>query len=125
MVYLILPKVKSRVVRYFYLSNNLVKSIELILNAPILVICKTIFYDVSSVAKVEIAEVFLNTKLALLIRYALEALGHPQLPRLIKSDNSMAIGFVNKNIYQKHLKFSDMQHYWLRDKETQKIKSVY
>ena len=75
-VYLILSKAKSRVVGYFYLSDNLAKYIEPMLNTSVLVLYKTIHHIVSLVAKVKIVGVFLNAQLALPIRYILEALSY-------------------------------------------------
>lgn len=48
------------------------------------------------------------------------ALGHPQPPTPIKTDNSTAHGFVYDNINLKKSKSWDMRYYWLRDKEHQK-----
>ena len=55
----------------------------------------------------------------------LEALGHPQPPTPIKTDNSTAQGFVYDNINQKKSKSWDMRFYWLRDREEQKQFKIY
>jgi len=59
-VYLVLSNAKSRIVGYFYLSSKLSVITELILNALVLIICKTLYYVVSLVAEAEIVGVFIN-----------------------------------------------------------------
>ena len=50
--------------------------------------------------------------------YIITTMGHPQRqPTPIKSDNSTAVGFVNKNMQMKKSKTWDMQLHWLRDKQ--------
>lgn len=99
--YLVLRNAKSRIAGYFYLSFTPPANQEPFLNAPILVMCKTLRNIVSSAAEAETAGVFISSQLAILIRHALECLGHHQPPTPIKSDNSTATGFVNNNIRQK------------------------
>jgi len=95
------------------------------INAPILVICKTLQNVVASAAKSENSSVFINTQIALPIRHVLESLGHLQPPMRIQSDNSTTTSFVNNNIHQKRSKSRDMQFHLLRNKETQKKIQVY
>ena len=123
--YLVLPNAKSRVAGYFYLSSTPPANESPNVNAPILVICKTLRSVVASVAEAETAGVFINAQLALPIRHTLESLGHVQPPIPIKSDNSTTTGFVHGNIHQKRSKSWDMKFHWLRDKETQKRLKVY
>ena len=59
--YLFILKVKSRIVDYFQLSNNLNFIPYPTLNRVILVECKVLHHIVLSVAEVEIVEVFYNT----------------------------------------------------------------
>ena len=123
--YLVLPNAKSRVAIYFYLSSIPPMGELPLLNAPILVISKTLCYVVSSAAESETASVFINAQIALPILYTLECLGHPQPPIPIKSDNSTMTGFVNNNIQQKRSKSWDMRYHWLRDREIQKMIKIY
>ena len=58
--YLVLPNTKSRIVGYFYLSSKLSMITELILNTPVLVICKTLCYIISLAVEAEIVGVFIN-----------------------------------------------------------------
>ena len=77
--YQVLPKAKSGIAGYFYLSDHPSKSNLPVLNAPTLVICKPIRHVVSSAAEAETTGVFVNAQLALPNLHALEAgLGHPQ-----------------------------------------------
>ena len=124
--YLVLPQARSRIAGYHYLSSlPLSPEQSPPLNAPILVLCKTLRTVVSSAAESETAGVFTNAQLALPIRYILQCLGHQQPPTPIKSDNSTTTGFVNNNIHQKRSKSWDMKYHWLRDKEVQKQIKVY
>jgi hypothetical protein len=63
--------------------------------------------------------------MAIPIRNMLIAIGHPQPPTPIKTDNSTAQGFVYKNINQKKSKSCDMRYYWLRDRENQQMFKVF
>ena len=51
--YQVLPKAKSGIAGYFYLSDHPSKSNIPMLNAPTLLLCKTIRHVVSSVAEAE------------------------------------------------------------------------
>jgi hypothetical protein len=72
-----------------------------------------------SAAKTESGGVYGNAQEAIACRISLRALGHPQPPTPIKTDNSTANSFVHANIKQRHSKTWDMQWNWLRDKATQ------
>ena len=52
---------KSRIARYYFLSDYLKKTILPTLNRVILVECKALYYIISSLAKVEIVGIFNNT----------------------------------------------------------------
>ena len=80
---------------------------------------------VASSAEAEVAGIFHNAQTAISICTILEALGHPQPPTPIKTDNSTAQGFVNDNINQKRSKSWDMRYYWLRDKVAQDLFDIY
>ena len=78
-----------------------------------------------SAAEAECAGVFHNSQEAIILRTILEALGHPQSPTRIKTDNSTADSFVKANIRQRRSKTWDMRWNWLRDESTKKHVSVY
>ena len=124
--YLVLPKAKSRIAGYFYLSDlTPTSSTNLPPNGPILVECKTIKHVVTSAAEAEISALFHNARTAIPLRRLLIALGHPQPPTPIKVDNSTANAFVHNNITQRRSKSWDMRFHWLRDPPTKQQIGVY
>jgi hypothetical protein len=62
---------------------------------------------------------------AIACHISLLALGHPQLPTPLKTDNSSANSFVNANIKQRHSKTWDMRWNWLRNKTVQELLQIY
>ena len=122
--YLVLPNAKSRIVGCFYLLLTSPANQELILNALILAICKTPHTVVASAAESETTGMFINAQLIIPTRYALESLGHPQLPAPIKYNNSTTTWFANNNMHQKRSKLWDMKHCWLCEEKTQKMIKV-
>ena len=87
-------------------------------NGPIFILCKKLRSVVTSAAESETHGVFHSTKESIPIVYILTQMNHPQRqPTPIKSDNSTAVGFVNKNMQLKKSKTWDMQLHWLRDNE--------
>ena len=123
--YLIAPKAKSRIAGFYYFKNSASSKPLRQPNHPILVECRCLRHVVSSAAEAETAAIFHNAQNALLLRRILRALGHPQPPTLIKTDNATANGFVHNNIVLRKSKTWDMRYYWLRDNETQKNIKVY
>lgn len=86
-------------------------------NTPIHVECKTLRHVVASSAEAETGALFHNAQNIIAFRQALECLGHKQPPTPLKTDNSTACGYVNKNIKIKKSKSWDMRYHWLRDRE--------
>ena len=124
--YLVLPKARSRLAGYFYMGHKRGKaSPHTLLNGAILVECKTILHVVASAAEAETAGLFHNAQMCIPIRNILIALGHPQPPTPIKTDNSTAHGFTYDNINQKRSKSWDMRYYWLRDRANQQQLDIY
>ena len=117
--YLVLPKARSRVAGYFRLLDKLSTS-SFRHNGAILVECKSIRSVVSSAAEAETHGVFHNAKIGVNLRHLLQQMGHPQPPTLIRTDNSTAVGFANKNIQMRKSKSWDMNLHWLRDREHRK-----
>ena len=116
--FLVLPNAQSRIAGYFRLlyhsdSPNFKPD-----NGPVYILCKTLRSVVTSAAESETHGVFHNAKETIPMVYIITAIGHPQRqPTPIKSDNSTAVGFVNKNMQMKKSKTWDMQLHWLRDKQ--------
>ena len=124
--YLVLPKAKSRVGGYFQLANKHdYRNTSIPPNGAVHIESKTLRHVVASSAEAEVAGIFHNAQTALSIRTILNALGHPQPPTPIKTDNSTAHGFVHDNINQKRSKSWDMRYYWLRDKIAQALFDIY
>ena len=123
--YLVAPKGRSRIAGFYYFRNE--RNHEDIINVehPVLVECKCLRHVVSSAVEAETAGLFHNGKNIIVLRRALHALGHPQKPTPLKTDNATADGFVHNNIHQRKSKAWDMRYYWLRDKETQKQIKIY
>ena len=116
--YLVQPQARSRLAGFFYLSNKCDKTPpQPKLNGPLLIECKTIRNVVASAAEAETNGLFHNAREAIPLRRTLIGMGHPQPPTPIKTDNSIALSFVNANIKQKKSKSWDMRLNWLRDKE--------
>ena len=74
----------------------------------------------SSAAEAELGALFINSKQAIPARNTLEEMGHCQPPTPIQTDNTTAIGVVNKNNQMKQTKLMDMQFHWMRDRENKK-----
>jgi len=124
--YLVMPNAKSRYAGHFYLSNKANPSLSRpSRNGPIPTECKTIRNVVASAAQAETAGIFNNSQIAIPIRRALEALGHPQLPTPIKTDNTTAHSFVHANIRKKRSKTWDMRYNWLRDRAAKRELYIY
>ena len=96
--YLVLPNARSRYAGHFFLSTPTSDNRPPLPNAPIHTECKTIRSVVASAAEAETAGIFGNGQTAVIIRRALAALGHPQPPTPLKTDNSTAHDFVHSNI---------------------------
>jgi hypothetical protein len=85
--YLVQPNTRSRYAGHFFLSSNPpplpAKPIPE-RNGAIITVCKTICNVVASAAEAETGGVYNNAQDAVIIRIALQELGHPQPPTPIK-----------------------------------------
>ena len=113
--YLVLPNARSRIAGYYYFSD-IGATYH---NAPFLILCKTLKHVVTSAAEAETGGLFLNAQEIISLRYILTALGHPQPPTPLKTDNSTTNGYVHNNIKIKKAKAWDMRFNWLREKVAQ------
>ena len=98
--YLVLPKAKSRIAGFYYLTDR----DSSYYNSPILVVCKTLKNVVASAAEAETGGLFLNGQEIVNLRYILTSLNHPQPPTPLKTDNTTSTGFVHANIRMKNQK---------------------
>eukprot|EP00804_Cyclotella_cryptica_P003893 CCRYP_015764-RA/>CCRYP_015764-RA protein AED:0.48 eAED:0.48 QI:0/-1/0/1/-1/1/1/0/160 len=88
-------------------------------NMPILMISQIIKYVMASVAKAELAALYITARELIPLRNALEEMGWPQPKTPIQTDNFTATEFVNDTIIQSHIKMIRMLLHWLRCREAQ------
>ena len=109
--YLVLPNAKSRIAGHYYLSDHpqhRPTKPDPHPNGPIHTECKTLRTVVSSAAEAECGGPYINAQNAIPIRDALIAIGHPQAPTPIKTDNATALGIVSNLMKPKRSKTWDM-----------------
>ena len=125
--FLVLPKACSRIAGYFRFLNNQVPHIQHHdNNGAIFIECKTLCSVVTSAAESETHGVFHNATKILPLRHLLTDMGHIQTqPTPVRTDNSTAAGFTNKNMIMKHSKTWDMQLHWLQDPNNNKHFKVF
>ena len=80
-------------------------------------IAKIIKTVMALAAKAEMAALFITAKKMIPLLHTPVEMGWPQTQTPIQTDNSMAVGFTNKTIFNKATKSSDMKLWWLRDRE--------
>jgi hypothetical protein len=86
------------------------------INGAIHNLCATIPAVVSSAGEAEYGALFMNAQQAEYERTILTALGHPQPPTTILTDNDFAQGLANDSIKQKCSKAILMRYHWVRDR---------
>ena len=123
--YLVAPGAKSRIAGYYYLSDHPKKSTFPQLNPPFHVVCKFIKHVVASAAEAKTAGLFFNAHNIVSLRRILIALGHPQPPTPLQTDNSTTSDFANRTMKLKRSKSWDMRFHWLRDAENKKDLDVF
>jgi hypothetical protein len=122
--YLSERQARSRSGVFFYLSSqptdpNIAPSPTATpppLNGAILVHSSIMSTVMSSATEAEAGALFYNAKEATVLRNTLNALGHPQPPTPIQTDNACAAGIANDSIRQRRSKAMDMRFYWVRDR---------
>jgi hypothetical protein len=124
---------RSRAGGFFYLSSmpdnpNIAPSPTSTpppLNGAILVHSSIMSTVLSSATEAEAGALFYNAKEATVLRTTLTALGHPQPPTPIQTDNACAAGIANDTVRQRRSKAMDMRFYWVRDRVAQGEFLVY
>ena len=109
--YLVLPGAKSRIAGYYILENSTNKKTP----SPLFIECKAIRHVVCSAAEAETHGLFVNCQNAIIIKNALEGIGHKQRKIKVSTDNTTSTGFVNNTMKEKRSKTWDMRYNWLRD----------
>ena len=114
--YLNASKSRNRARAYMFLTKD-----EPVpkLNGPVLTIAQIIKLVMSSAAKVELVALFTTAKEMVPLRQTLIEMGWPQPPSPFQTDNSIAVGVINKTIVPRRIKSMDMQFYWLRCRKAQ------
>jgi hypothetical protein len=126
--YLVLPNAQSRYAGNYILSDTPPPPPEIPNpkpNGAILTVYETIHNVMTSAAEAETAGVYGNGQEIIAIRISLQALGHPQLTTLLKTNNATSNSFVHVNIKQRRSKTWDMRWNWLRDKATHQQLHMY
>ena len=118
--YLTAPGAKSRIAGYYYLSNTA----GTLNNPPFYVLCKLLRHVVASAAEAETSGTFFNAREIIYLRRHLIALGHPQPPTILTTDNSTTADFAQNNLKMKRSKSWDRRYFWLRDEDLQKVLRV-
>ena len=109
-------RARSRAGAHIFLSENEPKPK---LNGPILTISQIIKTVMALAEEAEMAALFITAQKMIPLRNTLIEMGWPQPQTPIQTDNSTAVGFTNKKIFNKATKSSDMKLWWLRDRESQ------
>ena len=126
--YLVQKHARSRYAGHYYLSDHPPPAPAKPSpkpNGPILTVCKTLRGIMRSAAESETGGVFKNGQAAIICRTVLLALGHPQPPTPLKTDNTTASSFVHANIRQRRSKTWDMRWNWLRSPAAKEQLRIY
>lgn len=119
--YLSAPNARSRAAGIFFLGSIPENSKPINLNGAIHVLCQVLKFVASSAAEAELGALFLNAKLAKILRLTLEEMGHPQPPTPIHIDNSTTVGIVNNTVKRQQSRSMEMRYFWLLDGATQAL----
>ena len=68
----------------------------------------------SSAAKNELEALYINCREAVPARHTIIAMGHPQPPTTMQTENTTSLGVVNNTIYPQRTKAMDMRFHWLK-----------
>ena len=104
---------RSRAGGYIFLGDG---DCEEQLNGPVLCVSKIMDVVVASAAESEYAAAFIIAREAPYIKRTLEALGYPQDPTPIITDNAFVCSITNSECKQKISRSMDMRYNWLRDR---------
>ena len=88
-------------------------------NGPVLNTAKIIHAVMTSAAKAEIGDMFINAREAVPQHKTLVEMGHLQPCTPIQTDNSATHSVVTNNVHPKRTKAMDMRFYWLRCRDAQ------
>jgi hypothetical protein len=117
--YLSERKARSRAGGYFYLGSDDDPVPLLKPNGAVHILSNIMRQVLASALEAEIGGLFYNAQECVPMRHTLEALGHPQPPTPIQTDNEVADGIINDRVKQRRSKAIDMRFYWVRDRVRQ------
>ena len=103
--FLVLPKTRSRIARSFRFLDHPSSNRKYNHNGAILYECSAIRNVVTSSAEAETHGVYHNARIAVQIHHLINKMKHPHLLAPIKTDNSTATGFVDREIQQESKSF--------------------
>ena len=115
--YLSEPNSKSRAAGHYYLTNKGTQDLN---NGAILTLTKIIKHVMGSAGETEVASLYYNCKNAVVLRRALNEMGHLQPKTTVITDNSTAEGLINKTMTPRRAKTYDQRTNWLKCREAQK-----
>ena len=115
--YLSEPKSRSRAGGHFYMSNNEEEPPN---NGPVHIVAQIIKNVMTSAVDAESGALYMNSRQAIPARQLLMEMGHDQPPTPIQTDNTTAHGFVTKNLNPKATKSTEMNYWFMRDRQDRK-----
>ena len=86
------------------------------INRAVLAIAQIIKAVMSSATEVKLGVLYMSCCKAIPTRHIPIEMGHQRPPTLVETDNTTALGVVNKTIYPRWKKSTDMHFHWLRDR---------
>ena len=112
--YLTEPKARSRAGGHFYMADD---NEEQPAAGPVHSVAQIIRNVMTSAADAKIGALYINSRQAIPARQLLEEMGHKQPPTPIQTDNTTALGFVTKNLQPKATKSTEMNYWFMRDRQ--------
>ncbi len=109
-LYLSESNARSRAGWHFFMSKNVETPPN---NSAVFTTLQIIKAVMSLAAEAKIGALYINCREAVPARHVLEFMGHKQPPTPMQTDNTTALGVINKNVMKK-LKLMDMKYHWLR-----------
>jgi hypothetical protein len=109
-LYLSKSNARSRAGGHFFMSKNMETPPN---NGAVFTLLQIIKAVMSLAAEAEIGALYINCREAVPAQHVLEFMGYKQPPTPMQTDNTTALGVVNKNVMKK-IKSMDMKYHWLR-----------
>ena len=117
------PKSRSRAGGHFYMADGAGEKDPS--NGPVHNIAQIIRNIMTPVADTEIGALFVNSRFVIPAWHLLKETGHPQPPTPIQTNNTTALGFVTKNLQPKATKSTEMNYWFMHDRQDRKQIKYY